>query len=259
MSAPRIVATKWGKLFCRPNDQFVGASLCAYHEFSPGEQRLFSEVLRPGDTALDVGANVGAHTICMAKLVGPGGRVFAFEPQRLTCQMLAGSLVLNDVRNVMVVNAPVAAVPGLTVRIPDLDPDAVLNFGGLSLRQDEQNGIPLTTVTLDDLQLPSCRLIKADVEGMELAVLQGATHLIKRHAPVLYLEADYPGQGPRLVELLRGWGYRCYHHTPPLYRQDNPAGHRENIWHRDLVSINICALPASWTTDPPKGCKEVTP
>ena len=71
-----------GKLSYLINDAYIGRSLDVYGEYSEGELELFRQFLRPGDVAADIGANIGALTVGMARLVAPGGAVVAFEPQR---------------------------------------------------------------------------------------------------------------------------------------------------------------------------------
>ena len=58
-------------------------SLDVYGEFSEGETEIFRQIVRPGDIVLEVGANIGVHTVFLAKAVSPGGGVIALEPQRL--------------------------------------------------------------------------------------------------------------------------------------------------------------------------------
>lgn len=243
----RVCPTKYGATLARPNDPYVGASLAYYGEYSSGEARWFADVLREGDVAVDVGANVGALTMVMSTLVGPKGLVYAYEPQRLPFQMLCGSLALNDRRNVLAVNAPVSGVAGLRVVIPDLDPDGTQNSGGLSLVEPHREGIPLMTVTVDDYNLPACRLIKVDVEGMELAVLDGAARTIKRYMPVLHVEANRPWEAYALRDRLEPLGYACYMQFTPLYNPNNYKGHKPNIWGMTNQSQNLVALPPSWT------------
>ena len=74
------------------NDDYIGRSLDIYGEFSEGEIEAFSLLVHPGDIVLDVGANIGSHTIWFAQAVGPTGGVMAFEPQRLLFQTLCPTL-----------------------------------------------------------------------------------------------------------------------------------------------------------------------
>ena len=82
------------------NDAYIGRSLDVYGEYSEGEIDLFRQLLRPGDVAIDVGANIGALTVAMARLVQPGGAIVAFEPQRAIFDILCDNLRLNGLANV---------------------------------------------------------------------------------------------------------------------------------------------------------------
>src|SRR5262249_11882753 len=154
------------------NDSYIGRSLDMYGEFSEGEIEVFEQIVRPGMTVIDVGANIGTHTIYFSNAVGVDGRVLAFEPQRTLYQMLCSNIALNLNRNVVAVNAGLAAKAG-TVIVPRIDYSRGGNFGGLALGQWEKGDeVPLHT--LDSYSLKSCHLIKIDVEGMEREVLEGA-------------------------------------------------------------------------------------
>src|SRR5215204_3016879 len=87
----RVKQCRHGRMMYNVNDQYIGRSLDLYGEYSEGEVDLFRQVLRPGDLALDVGANIGVHTVPMARLVGERGAVFAFEAQRTAYQTLCGN------------------------------------------------------------------------------------------------------------------------------------------------------------------------
>jgi hypothetical protein len=88
-----------GTMMYLRNDVYIGRSLNDYGEYSEAEVDLFRQFLTPGDVALDVGANIGAHTIPMAQIVGPSGSVYAFEPQRIVFQILCGNVALNELGN----------------------------------------------------------------------------------------------------------------------------------------------------------------
>src|SRR5437870_1047961 len=83
-----------GLMLYNLNDTYIGAMLEKYGEFSEGETDVFHQLVRPGMTVVEVGANVGAHTLSIARLVGPQGRVLAFEPQRSIFQMLCANLAM---------------------------------------------------------------------------------------------------------------------------------------------------------------------
>ena len=230
-------------------DKYVGGSLDRYGEFCEGEAEMFAQLLSPGQVVIEVGANIGSHTVHLAKLVGDAGLVIAFEPQRVIFQLLCANLALNDVLNTRAIQAASGEQPG-TLRVPDIDyraPDS--NFGGVSLVSatgDDQ--VPV--LPLDSLQVASLRLLKVDVEGMELSVLLGGRATIQRHRPVIYVENDRPERSPALIAFLLGQGYDCWWHLPPLFNPNNFAANPENVFP-GIVSINMLCLPCEqdWKID----------
>jgi hypothetical protein len=101
--------------------------------------------------------------------------------------------------------------------------------------------VPL--VMLDDYELSSLRLLKIDVEGMELNVLNGARRTIAAHRPLLYVENDRQQNSEALIGTIMELGYRLYWHLPPLFNPDNFAGNPENVFP-GVVSINMIGVPA---------------
>ena len=236
-----IAMCRVGPLLFNRHDQFVGASLRKYGEFSPGEAALFRQLVTPGATVLEVGANIGAHTAELSRLAGTRGSVVAFEPQRVVFQTLCANLALNSCANVQAFPFAIGAESG-EIAVPFLPPDQLANFGGLSLTgATVGDRVPLRT--LDEFQFPACHVIKLDVEGMEVEALRGGARLIAAHRPILYAENDRQDRSEELLGLLRTWNYRLYLHAPPLFSPDNYAGDTENIFG-NLISINVLCIPA---------------
>ena len=225
-------------------DIYIGPSLEAYGEYSPEEARMFQLLLQPGDVVLEVGANIGAHTLPLARAVGTAGRVYAIEPQRSLFQMLCANLALNDLQNVHVRQRGLGAVAEV-LRVSTPATAALANFGGISLgRQGEE---PVEVMTLDQLQLGRLDLIKIDVEGMEEAVLRGGIETIRRLRPKLYVENDRVGGSVALIRLIRDLGYRMWWHLPGLYSPCNFRGTPHNIFPINYVSINMLCCRAEDT------------
>jgi FkbM family methyltransferase len=201
---------------------------------------LFRKVVQPGQVVIEVGANIGAHTVPLARHVGPSGLVIAFEPQRILFQMLCANLALNSLPNVYCFNNAVGAVHG-SVRVPPIDYGTRGNFGALALGGHEI-GEPLTVITLDGFTLSRCDFLKVDVEGMEKQVLEGATDLIARLKPVLYVENDREGEEIPLIRLIDSMGYSMYWHRPFYFSQQNFFGNQENVFPQ-IVSRNMLCLP----------------
>jgi FkbM family methyltransferase len=226
-------------LFFR-RDKYVGRSLHLYGEYSELEGRLFSRLLSPGHVVIEVGANIGAHTVHLARLAGPKGMVLAYEPQRVIFQLLSINVALNKFRNVRTRQAAIGRRAGW-LKVPLLDYSDENNFGGVSLR-NVAVGERVRVIPLDSLRLPSLRLVKIDVEGMEVEVLSGARRLIARHRPLLYVENDRPENSCRLVRLIEDLGYGMWWHLPPLFNPNNYAKNRTNVFGR-IVSMNLLCVP----------------
>ncbi|WP_188092610.1 FkbM family methyltransferase [Azospirillum sp. B21] len=236
----RMRSCRHGLMVYNRNDQYVGRSLDLYGEYAEHEVAVFRSVLRPGDVAVEVGANIGAQTLPLARMVGPSGSVVAFEPQEMLFNLLSANLALNGVTNVRSRRMAVGSEAG-SIRVPVLDPHRSNNFGALGLGGWDR-GEAVSLVTLDSLNLPSCRLLKADVEGMEAEVLRGASGLIARHRPVLYVENDRRDRSPALIGLIRSMGYRVWWHTARLFRPDNFAGNPNDVFD-GIGAVNLLALP----------------
>jgi FkbM family methyltransferase len=226
------------------HDVVIGRSLELYGEYSEGETDLFRQVVRPGHVVVEAGANIGAHTLPLSRLVGDRGRVHAFEPQRGLFQMLCANLALSGRTNVEGHCAALGATPG-RILVPELDPARPANFGGLALG-GHPRGVETPLTTVDTLGLARLDLLKVDVEGMELAVLEGAAETIGRCRPLLYVENDRVERSPALIEWILARGYRLYWHLPALYQPANYFGNPVNVFER-IVSSNMLGVHAAVT------------
>lgn len=239
-----IQKSRYGLVLYNPRDAYIGKSLAEYGEFSPEEAELFAEVLKPGDVALDIGANIGAHTIALAESVGENGLVYAFEPQRMCYYSLCANVAMNGIRNVICLQQAVSDKPG-TLKIPELDFMKPGNFGGLEIFHDWKTpgSCQVKVITVDSMNLPSLKFMKVDVEGMETAVLDGARNSIEKFRPILNVECDRPDQFPYLVAMIRQMNYVIYIHCPPLYSQNNFFKNSNNYFG-NIVSKNLFCVPA---------------
>ena len=236
----RVKQCRYGRMIYNVNDQYIGRSLDLYGEYSEGEVEVFRQILRPGDVALDVGANIGVHTVPMAHLVGERGAVLAFEAQRTAYQALCGNVALNGLLNVWCRNVAIGDARGSTIIVPVLNPERPNNFGGLALGKYAA-GDRIPVVRLDDNPPQACRLIKVDVEGMELQVLRGAVGLIERFRPILYVENDKAEKSAELIRYIASLGYDLYWHRPPLFNPQNYLAHDENVFG-DVLSHNMLCV-----------------
>lgn len=154
--------------------------------------------LRPGDTALDVGANVGHYACRMSELVGAAGRVVAFEPVPDTFAALVANARTFRHPNLTLLNAAAGDRTGVVgVSVPDR-PD-----GSYLARVDPAGALRCLVLAVDSLALPGpVRLVKIDAEGFEPKVLAGMRKVLDRDRPVVILERNADAE-----RMLAGMGY----------------------------------------------------
>lgn len=143
-------------------------------------------VLKEGDVAVDAGANIGFFTILMSRLVGPRGRVVAFEPDKRNTVKLAANLALNKCENVKVVGKALWSSHGGTVPMfcySDAGSTSLWSYNGA----DKSSEVKTTTLDYELGVAP--HFIKMDVEGSELRVLRGARVALAAH-PTLVMEMN---------------------------------------------------------------------
>jgi len=237
----KLVDAREGKLLVNSNDMFVGQAILRYGEYSEIEAQMLRGLVKPGSVVVEVGANLGTHTLVLANAVGPRGFVYAYEPQRVVFQTLCANLALNSVTHVDARHAAAGDQNGV-VLLPDFDYTGHHNYGVIAAN-GFTHGRKVRKVRLDDdLALAKLRLIKIDVEGMELEVLSGAEALISVHRPILYVENDRVEKSAALISHIAERGYRLYWHLPPLFNPENWNRVEENIWP-NIVSVNMLCLP----------------
>ena len=233
-----------GRMLFNQHDKYIGKALQLYGEFSEGECEVFSQIIRPGWTVLELGANIGAHTVVLGKLVGERGVVWAFEPQRIVFQTLCANVALNDLQNVVCRQQAIGEKSDSIV-VPRLDYEKENNFGGISLgRYAENQGEKVEVVAIDSLQVPACHFIKIDIEGMEREALIGSEETIERCRPILYVENDRQEKSEALVRKIDDLGYHMYWHLPPMYNPNNFYNNNENVFG-SIVSKNMLCFHRS--------------
>jgi FkbM family methyltransferase len=166
------------------------------------EEHLIDQFERhvvPGSTVLDVGAHIGSHTIALARLVGPSGRVYAFEPQKKVFRELVYNLRLNEVSNATPLRFAVSSEPGVLEMNPIRGADGQVSIGA--------GGDEVEARTIDSFGFSDVSLIKIDVEGHQLPVLEGAERTIRAHRPAIVIEIGRE-QRKETKRKLREYGYR---------------------------------------------------
>jgi len=233
----KLVSGRHGVILCNENDTVVGQSALHYGEYFESEVNVFRTLIRPGAHVADLGANIGMHTLALARVVGPAGWVYAFEPQRVVFQTLCANIALNSLTNVDCENLAVTAASGL-IPIEELDHTAPGNFGGLELGTSATRRT-VRGVTLDEyLAGRHLDFMKIDIQGMEEDCLIGARETLKRCKTTIYMENDQPEKSPSLIALLHQLGYSAYWHMPIFFNPANFAGSTENIHNFGYIDSN---------------------
>jgi FkbM family methyltransferase len=228
--ASLFVSTEGGLRYCRPSIEKVDPYLI----------NIALEVLRPGDTVWDIGANVGLFTFAAAGLVGPEGRVLSVEPDSWLINLLRRSVQLNRGRCARVDLLPVAV--SNSVGISELfiakRSRASNHLQGAGLSQAggcrEKQLVP--TTPLDSIlgSYPAPRVLKIDVEGMEVCVLQGATRILREARPIVICEVSEEN-ADAVTHILIEAGYK-------LFDADLPGPARPSLGR---ASWNTLAVPRS--------------
>lgn len=242
----KLKECRFGPMVFNPKDTHIGRSLDLYGEYCREETLLFDHFLNEGDIVLDIGAHLGAHTVYFAGKVGASGGVLAFEPQRILYQLLCGNVALNGFQNVYAYNMALGKEKDF-IKVPQLNYENETNFG-LYSPKDYTHGDDVAQDTIDTwMVLPKCKLIKIDVEGMELDVLQGGAATIKSYQPYLYFENNAHKPDTDLNKFVADMGYKLYWHFPRYYRPDNFFQNKKNVFeqHGKLITAsNILAVPS---------------
>jgi FkbM family methyltransferase len=178
-------------IYVDPLEPFIGRGIAAGN-YEPGVEAIFRKCVRPGMTVLDIGANVGFFTMLAASLVGPEGRVVAFEPNSNNVRMLEASRRANGFENVQVHCLAASDAPGI------LAFDTAYSNGIAASLGSSVDGLLGTAIipAIDADRLLAddqpVHFIKIDVEGGEYRALNGMRRTLSRYRPTIVSEF-YPG------------------------------------------------------------------
>jgi FkbM family methyltransferase len=246
---------RYGSMFALPSDNVISKSLRVYGEWAEHELSILRPFISAGSIVIDVGANIGTHTLPFSRWVR-SGRVIAIEAQPAICEVLRLNCRQNGCSNVSVVNAICSDRRGNAEFEADYTDEN--NFGGVSFaaappdarlavfrwldRFRHRHATSIPVIPLDDLCRAQVALIKLDIEGMELDALRGAHQLIARHQPVIFFEQNSTARLHETHDYLTGAGYRLFWLETQPFNRSNFRREDDNIWWRTETAI--LALPA---------------
>ena len=182
--------------------------------------RFMQEVVPADAVCYDIGANIGYHSLIMAKSACNGGVVYAFECIPEVCEVLARNAEINNVSNIVIVKNVVSRESGTLTLIRNIDIDQA---GLLDLSEEEfsakiknnplRETITCAAITIDDFVAKGNRppsFLKIDVEGAEVDVLAGATDTLKNCQPMVLCETHGEAKAQGVYEILRDLEYELF-------------------------------------------------
>ena len=229
------------------NDEYIGKSLSEYGEWSDAEVSLLKQVITDGENIIEVGSNIGTHTIPLAKHVSTRGSVYAIEPQYQNHKLLSENIMDNGLKNVKILKIAISSNEG-EAYMNTFDENMKNNFGDSKIFDSSfKNAEKVSVKTLDQLfydntkNKKSIKLIKCDAQGQELNVLLGSRKIIDMYKPFLYFENDEINNSKSLIEKIKEMGYIMFWHLPPLYNPNNFFKNTKNIFPK-IISCNMFCI-----------------
>ena len=180
-------------------------------------QYAILNTLTNGDVFYDVGAHFGFLSLLAAKIVGPEGHVYAFEPLPENAERVLQLMAANNISNYTLIPEAVSEKRGTVELFVGED-----SYTPSLMQKCQGRSITVNTMTLDEFAQKNRRpnLIKVDVEGVEPLVLKGAMQLISGNdAPIWIIELHSESNDHAVTNLLMSHGYKIQDLRPPCPRQ----------------------------------------
>lgn len=182
------------------NTDFIQQKILIEERFYEADllEKIFSRKIYSGEI-LDIGANIGNHSIYFSKIAG-FDHIVCIEPQKTIREILNKNLALNEIKNATVLPYAIGSLIGMAAK----SHSSTHNSGAVSVKESYQGTIPLRTI--DSLGL-NPTFMKIDVEGYEEHVLVGAKATIEAHQPDIWIET-FERNFSRIDSLLKTMGYK---------------------------------------------------
>lgn len=189
-----VLTLPYGPLIINTHDKLLPTNL------QENQQEIKELCTYARGVVLDIGANVGSHSINFSRLARV---VHAFEPQPRIFYNLCANLLINHVYNVVPYNLALGNENGITY-VAALDPTLPGSPMGVAVGQGSQ---PTRIQTLDSLGISPVNFVKIDVEGHEMEVLKGGRETIQREAPIVYVEIHHAELIDQVRDYMRDLAY----------------------------------------------------
>jgi FkbM family methyltransferase len=214
---------RWGSELLMNPHYLLDACVIAFGAFDPGLHEYVERHVTPGMTCFDVGANIGAVAVHLARKVGPSGQVHAFEPVPAVRERLVQHVRRNHGEEVVRIHPVALSNQSGSASIAVADSEAT-NQGQASLvnrsNPELRNTIEVPTITVDEFVAQNAigriDVMKIDIQGAEIFLLEGGRKVFGEMGPDLLMEVSPEdlaclGKDSRdLLTMVEGYGYRLY-------------------------------------------------
>ena len=228
-------------IYVDPQDETVSANLIAHGHWEKNVTKVVRDLVRPGATVVEVGANLGYYTLLMARRVGDAGKIYSFEANPQMANLTRKSVNLNGLANrVELINKAASDQVG---SLAFMISRQYAGSGHLQVPQSyiatDQTTLTVETQPLDDLPIERADVIRLDAEGSEPLILRGATRLLAYPDVVVCMEWSpiqmcCRASVPELVEWLSGLGFRFW--------RVEADGSLQELHHRLLPDVEHCEV-----------------
>lgn len=211
-----VVDIEGRKMFLHGND---GLALSLFKVYEPEQTELVKKNVKKGDIVLDIGANIGYYTLLFAQLVGPHGRVYAFEPDPSNFDLLKKSIELNGYQNVTLIQKAVSNKSG-KIKLYLGDGNRAINRIYDAGMNDARQSVEVDIVNLDNYfqdYTGKIDFVKIDVEGSEGGVLEGMPLILQKSKRLKimtefdpFLMKKFGSEPYEYIQLLLNAGFKVY-------------------------------------------------
>lgn len=218
--------------------------------WEPENHKIFAQLIRPGQTVFDLGANNGIHSLLFSKLVGNNGKVYAFEPLASNIEEIKKNCELNNVKNIQTVGSAVGSYDG-EVKFVVGNSNKQGSIKGIGTESGKELSVKLISLrTFIENENIRPDFIKIDIEGAESESLLGMGDLIKKLKPIFFVELHTPEQDKKVGEIFQQFDYTLYRVTSKNVKNDLGIPYVEKIKnvnltypHPDGIWGTVLAIP----------------
>jgi len=216
-------------LFLNPSDPVITQSILKEGIWEANDTHWFVKAVRPGDVVIDAGANIGYYTVLASKLVGPTGRVYAFEPDPTAFEILQRNVRLNGADNVVAEQKALSnanTTLELFIAQDNKGDDRIYQPKG-----EQRPSIKVPAVRMDDYlrgKVEHVDLVKIDTQGAEAVIIEGMAETIRANEQMVMMVEFWPSglaglnsDAAALLKQLRADDFRFYNLGPGTHRPGN--------------------------------------